>query len=72
MPSVRLERGCRTIEVVRSCGVEVVSSANLVQRFEARWDDVQLQDNIETAKHLRRSSIWPLDSSRVTSRQGRR
>jgi len=42
-----------TIEVVRSCGVEVVSSANLVQRFEARWDDVQLQDNIETAKHLR-------------------
>lgn len=42
-----------TVEVVRSCGVDVVSSANLVQRFEARWDEEQLKDNIETAKHLR-------------------
>jgi Xaa-Pro aminopeptidase len=42
-----------TIEVVRSAGVEVVSSANLVQRFEARWDEKQYTDNVETAKHLR-------------------
>jgi Xaa-Pro aminopeptidase len=42
-----------TVEVVRSCGVDVVSSANLVQRFEARWDEEQLKDNIETAEHLR-------------------
>ena len=42
-----------TLELVRSLGVEVVSSANLVQRFEARWDDEQARDNFETAKHLR-------------------
>lgn len=42
-----------TVELVRSLGVEVVTSANLVQRFEACWDDEQAQDNLETAKHLR-------------------
>jgi Xaa-Pro aminopeptidase len=30
-----------TVELVRSCGVEVVSSGDLVQRFEASWDDEQ-------------------------------
>ncbi|MCI0708333.1 MAG: M24 family metallopeptidase [Ignavibacteriae bacterium] len=42
-----------TIELVREAGVEVVSSMNLVQRFEARWTDEQARDNFETAKHLR-------------------
>ncbi|MBM4160983.1 MAG: aminopeptidase P family protein [Ignavibacteria bacterium] len=42
-----------TLELVRSLGVEVVSSANLVQRFEACWDDEQARDNFETANHLR-------------------
>lgn len=42
-----------TVELVRSLGYEVVSSANLVQRFEARWDEEQANDNFETAKHLR-------------------
>jgi Xaa-Pro dipeptidase len=42
-----------TLELVRVAGVEVVSSANLVQRFEACWDDEQAGDNAETAKHLR-------------------
>ena len=42
-----------TIELVRSLGYEVVSSANLVQRFEACWDDEQANDNFETARHLR-------------------
>lgn len=42
-----------TLELVRSSGVEVVSSANLVQRFEASWTDEQAQDNLECAKHLR-------------------
>lgn len=41
------------IELVRESGVEVVSSANLIQYFEARWDEEQLEDNIETANHLR-------------------
>jgi Xaa-Pro aminopeptidase len=30
-----------TVELVRSCGVEVVSSGDLVQVFEATWDDEQ-------------------------------
>lgn len=42
-----------TIELVRAAGAEVVSSANLVQRFESRWDDEQERDNFETANHLR-------------------
>ena len=32
-----------TVELVRSCGVEVVTSADLVQRFEARWSPAQLE-----------------------------
>lgn len=42
-----------TVELVRKAGVEVVSSANLVQRFEACWSDEQAADNMESAKHLR-------------------
>jgi Xaa-Pro aminopeptidase len=41
------------IELVRESGVEVVSSANLIQYFEARWDEEQLNDNIKSAAHLR-------------------
>jgi Xaa-Pro dipeptidase len=42
-----------TVELVRGTGVEVVSSANLIQYFEARWDEEQLSDNLESAVHLR-------------------
>ncbi|MGH2569488.1 MAG: M24 family metallopeptidase, partial [Bacteroidota bacterium] len=42
-----------TVELVRSAGVEVVSSMNLVQRFEARWTEEQARDNLEAAAHLR-------------------
>ena len=42
-----------TIELVRGQGLEVVSSANLVSRFESTWDDEQVEDNMVTAKHLR-------------------
>jgi Xaa-Pro dipeptidase len=42
-----------TIDLVKGAGVEVVSSANLIQYFEARWDEEQLADNLESAKHLR-------------------
>jgi Xaa-Pro aminopeptidase len=41
-----------TLELVRSTGIEIASSANLIQFFEARWDDEQLKDNIESASHL--------------------
>jgi Xaa-Pro aminopeptidase len=42
-----------TIEMVRSCGVEVVSSADLVQRFEACWDDEQWAMHQQAALHTR-------------------
>ncbi len=42
-----------TMELVRNAGLEVVSSANLVSRFESTWDDEQAEDNMMTAKHLR-------------------
>lgn len=40
-----------TVELVRGCGVEVVSSNNLVQMFEATWDNTQWQMHLEAAVH---------------------
>jgi Xaa-Pro aminopeptidase len=37
-----------TIELVRSCGVDVVSSADLVQQFEATLDDAGFQSHKDT------------------------
>jgi Xaa-Pro aminopeptidase len=39
-----------TIELVRGCGVEVVSSGNLIQQFEATWDDAQWQMHKDAEK----------------------
>lgn len=39
-----------TIELVRSFGVEVVSSGDLIQRFEATWDDDQWQMHMDAEK----------------------
>ena len=43
-----------TIELIRSFGVEVVSSADLIQMFEARWTDRQLESHQYAAAALRR------------------
>ncbi|HET6575265.1 MAG TPA: M24 family metallopeptidase [Fimbriiglobus sp.] len=40
-----------TVELVRSFGVEVVSSGDLIQQFEATWDDGQWAMHQEAAKH---------------------
>jgi Xaa-Pro aminopeptidase len=39
-----------TVELVRSFGVEVVSSGDLVQEFEATWDDGQESSHFAAAK----------------------
>jgi Xaa-Pro aminopeptidase len=39
-----------TIELVKSLGVEVVSSADLVQLFEARWSEEALASHLEAGK----------------------
>jgi len=38
-----------TIELVRSFGPEIVSSGDLIQVFEATWDDEQWQMHLEAA-----------------------
>jgi len=43
-----------TIELIRSYDVEVVSSADLIQTFEARWTDRQLESHQFAATALRR------------------
>ena len=43
-----------TIELVRSFGVDITSSADLVQRFEAVWTDRQLESHKDAAITLRR------------------
>ena len=42
-----------TVELVRSFGAEPVSSGDLVQAFEATWDDEQWALHLEAAKHTR-------------------
>ena len=43
-----------TIELVRSLGVEVVTSADLVQQFEARWSSEALALHLEAGKAIDR------------------
>lgn len=53
IPSVsRVDAG--TVEAVRARGVEVVSSGDLVQRFEALWDARALETHRAAAAHLYR------------------
>ena len=56
-----------TIELVRKAGVEIVSSADLVQLFEARWTDRQFEMHIEAGKLVdaARSEAFRLISDRV-------
>jgi Xaa-Pro aminopeptidase len=42
-----------TVELVRSCGVEIVPSGDLVQLFEACWSDEQWAMHLDAARHTR-------------------
>jgi Xaa-Pro dipeptidase len=44
-----------TIDLVKSCGVEVVPSGDLVQLFEATWDDEQWQMHLEASRRTRQA-----------------
>src|SRR5436190_352249 len=49
-----------TLELVRSTGVEVISSAELIQAFEARWSPVALESHLEAGRrvdHVRRQAF---------------
>jgi Xaa-Pro aminopeptidase len=41
-----------TVEFIRSFGVEVVSSGDLITLFNALWSDEQYQDNVPVARNL--------------------
>ncbi|MBM3739997.1 MAG: aminopeptidase P family protein [Acidobacteria bacterium] len=43
-----------TIERIRAMGIEVVSSAGLIQYFEARWSDAQLESHLEAGRRVDR------------------
>ena len=43
-----------TVELVKSCGVKVASSADLVQKFEACWTPEQLQSHLLAGKTIDR------------------
>jgi Xaa-Pro aminopeptidase len=42
-----------TVELVRGCGADVVSSADIVQRFEAVWDAAQYTSHCRAARAVR-------------------
>jgi Xaa-Pro dipeptidase len=42
-----------TVELVRSNGVEIVPSGDLVQQYEACWDDEQWAMHLEAARHTK-------------------
>ncbi len=41
-----------TVELVRGLGVEVATSADLIQVFEARWSPAQLESHLEAGKRV--------------------
>jgi Xaa-Pro aminopeptidase len=41
-----------TIELVRAAGLEVVTSAELIQFFEARWNEAQLESHLEAGRRV--------------------
>jgi Xaa-Pro aminopeptidase len=59
-----------TIELIRSFGIEIVSSGDLVQRFEATWDDEQWRMHQAAAAHTNSAydMAWKLIAERTRSR----
>ena len=46
-----------TVELIRGFGADVVSSANLIQLFEARWTDAQLDSHLEAGRRMESCGI---------------
>ena len=56
-----------TVELVRSCGMEIVSSGDLIQLFEATWDDEQQAMHLAAAVHTNSAyaEAWQFIARRV-------
>ncbi len=60
-----------TVELVREAGVEVVSSANLIQIFEAKWTAAQLESHLEAGRRVDRVRRRAFQSIADAHRTGR-
>jgi len=60
-----------TVELVKGFGVEVVSSADLVQSFEARWSDEQLALHLSAGKVVHAAVAAAFTMIREAMRAGR-
>jgi Xaa-Pro dipeptidase len=60
-----------TMELIKSFGTDVVSSGDLIQLFEARWTDRQLESHQYAAAALRRIVDEAFDHVRECLAQGR-
>jgi len=69
IPYVSLVDG-GTLELVRAAGVEIVSSADLVQQFEARLSEAQFESHIEAGKRVDqiRREAFELIGERIRAR----
>jgi Xaa-Pro dipeptidase len=59
-----------TMELVRSLGVEVVSSAELIQAFEARWTAEALESHLEAGRRVDRVRAAAFELVRQRTRSG--
>ncbi len=59
-----------TLELVRATGVEIVSSADLVQQFEARWTPANLESHIEAGVKVDRVRREAFDLVRAKLQAG--
>jgi len=60
-----------TVELVRRLGVEVVSSAELIQYFEARWSAQALESHLEAGRRVDRVRAQAFAMIREITRAGR-
>src|SRR5919204_399887 len=59
-----------TIELVRQCGVEVVSSGDLVQRFSTTWNEAAVASHRSASEKLYRVKDRALDTIAKRTREG--
>jgi Xaa-Pro aminopeptidase len=59
-----------TVELVRSLGLEVASSAELIQFFEARWTPEALESHLEAGRRVDRVRAAAFDFIRERTRSG--
>ena len=60
-----------TIDLIRSLGVEVVSSAELIQEFEAKWTPAQLEMHLEAGRRVDRIRAEAFDFIQQATRAGK-